>query len=397
MEPETHLLAYNIPARAVSADHASDLGKPERRLTITGVARPVSEDEEPYVQGIWYDRFLTAGDDSDEEESDDEEDGEAEGVGEGRSSTLELTSSQEARGGCLDVGRAHRSKSGGVEGAHSGAVSGKSLNGTAKLSKPGDLKKRSDPLIVAENMWQNIVMDGSEGPVSDGPLIEVGNHAGSSAENLGVRKDVNGEALEGQEGAFISWESPANNDKNKQLGAVFEVSEGFDDSEVEYSTEIVLPPGTAVEGDAVVVDWSEKPKPTFYKLEILSIRLDCGSGGQSNIEVRDFAFAEPDILAHFSTTIMEKVNSGGIKLEAALKALVQRCNGLEAEEVLLVGIDCLGVDLRVQFGIEIQTVRVPFSRRATCEESAEKLLDQLLFPRPGQRRAKRKGQQWNTQ
>ncbi|KAL2651789.1 hypothetical protein R1flu_019917 [Riccia fluitans] len=383
--------AYKV-SEAVSADHASDLGKPERRLTITGVARPVSEDEEPYVQGIWYDRFLMASDESDDES--DDEDGEAEEPGERRKNALELTSTQE---GCLDVGRAHRPKSVGAEGAHSGVVSGKSFNGTAKLSSPGDRIKRTDPLVVADHMWQNIVIDGNEGPVSDGRLIEVGNSSGSPAENLGVRKDMNREALENQEGAIISWDSPANNDTNKQLGAVFEVSEGLDETEVEYSTEIVLPPGTTVDGDTIVVDWAEKPKPTFYKLEILSIRLDRGTGGQSNIEVRDFAFAEPDILAHFSTAIMEKINADGNKVDTALKALVQRCKGLEAEEVSLVGIDCLGVDLRVQFGIEIQTIRVPFSRRATCEESAEKLLDQLLFPRPGQRRSKKKGQQWNTQ
>ncbi|KAG6553855.1 hypothetical protein Mapa_004772 [Marchantia paleacea] len=398
--------AYKV-SEAVTADYASDLGKPARRLTITGVARPVTEDEEPYVQGIWYDRFLMADDDSDDDGEESGDDDVTEVVGDEAHNhdgdDLGSTSSQAARSGRQDGGRTNRLKAGGTEGTHNGIIFGKSLNGTAKLSSSGDLKKRPDPLVLAENVWQNIVTDGAERSMNDGPLIEVGNSAGNPAENLGARKDVNREGHESQEGAIISWEPPANKDKNKQLGSLFEGSEVLDENvEVEYSTEIVLPPGTTIEGDAIVGEWSERTKSpgggaTFYKLEILSIRLDRGTGGQSNIEVRDFAFAEPDVLAHFSTAIIEKVNSGGSKVETALKALVLRCKGLEAEEVSLVGIDCLGVDLRVQCGIEVQTIRVPFSRRATCEDSAEKFLDQLLFPRLGQRRPRKKGQQWNPQ
>lgn len=39
------------------------------------------------------------------------------------------------------------------------------------------------------------------------------------------------------------------------------------------------------------------------------------------------------------------------------------------QEVSLVGVDCLGLDLRVRCGIEVQTLRVPFSRRVCTEKS----------------------------
>lgn len=124
---------------------------------------------------------------------------------------------------------------------------------------------------------------------------------------------------------------------------------------------------------------------TFYKQEILSIRLDRCTSGHSNIKVWNFVFVELEVMAHISTIIMEKPNSGGSKVETIHKTLVLRCKGLEVEQVSLLGIDCIGVDLQVQFEIEVQTIQVSFSKRATCENLAEKFLDQLLFPRLGQR------------
>lgn len=52
---------------------------------------------------------------------------------------------------------------------------------------------------------------------------------------------------------------------------------------------------------------------------------------QTIVEVQDFAFAEPDVLAHFSSNILERVNGGGRKIENALKALCQRAKGLDVE------------------------------------------------------------------
>lgn len=44
-------------AQAVTTDHTEEMNKPTKRLTISGIVRKVTEEEEPYVQSLWYDRF----------------------------------------------------------------------------------------------------------------------------------------------------------------------------------------------------------------------------------------------------------------------------------------------------------------------------------------------------
>lgn len=47
------------------------MSKPTKRLTITGIVRKVTEEEEPYVQSLWYDRFWWDEDNENEEEESD--------------------------------------------------------------------------------------------------------------------------------------------------------------------------------------------------------------------------------------------------------------------------------------------------------------------------------------
>lgn len=65
--------------------------------------------------------------------------------------------------------------------------------------------------------------------------------------------------------------------------------------------------------------------------------------------MQDFSFAEPDALAHFSSTIMERVNSGGKKIENALKALCQRAKGLDVE------VSSLKVLQAIRYGLSLHT------------------------------------------
>ncbi|XP_021895560.1 uncharacterized protein At3g49140 isoform X3 [Carica papaya] len=51
------------------------------------------------------------------------------------------------------------------------------------------------------------------------------------------------------------------------------------------------------------------------------------------------------------------------------------------QEANLVGVDSLGMDVRVRYGSELQTHRFPFKVRATSEVAAGKQIEQLLFPR----------------
>ncbi|WZZ66645.1 hypothetical protein YC2023_078015 [Brassica napus] len=94
--------------------------------------------------------------------------------------------------------------------------------------------------------------------------------------------------------------------------------------------------------------------------------------------------AEPDILVHSTSTIIERFNNRGISSGIALKALCKK-KGLHAEEANLISVDSLGMDVRVFSGAKVQTHRFPFKTRATTEMAAEKKIHQLLFP-PSRRR-----------
>uniref|UniRef100_A0A2P2KPW8 Uncharacterized protein At3g49140 n=1 Tax=Rhizophora mucronata TaxID=61149 RepID=A0A2P2KPW8_RHIMU len=87
---------------------------------------------------------------------------------------------------------------------------------------------------------------------------------------------------------------------------------------------------------------------TLYRLEIMGIELFSVYGNQSTISLQDFQDAEPDVLLHSTSAIVELFHAKGIRFDTALKALCKK-KGLHVE--------------------------------ATCEVAAEKQIHQLLFPR----------------
>ncbi|KAK7372768.1 hypothetical protein VNO80_06156 [Phaseolus coccineus] len=128
---------------------------------------------------------------------------------------------------------------------------------------------------------------------------------------------------------------------------------------------------------------------TLYRLEILKIKLHSMYGYQSEISVLEFQDAEPDILAHSSSEILERFNRF---CDDDLKALCKK-KGLEAEGAYLVGVDSLGVDVRVFSGAEVKTHRFPFKIQAATINAAAKQIWQLLFPRS---RRKKNMKKWRT-
>ncbi|KAL9431678.1 hypothetical protein AB3S75_026805 [Citrus x aurantiifolia] len=129
---------------------------------------------------------------------------------------------------------------------------------------------------------------------------------------------------------------------------------------------------------------------TLYRLEIMRIELFSVYGIRSPVSLQDFQDAEPDILVHSTSAIIEHFSLKGIRCNVALKALCKK-KGLNVEEANLIGVDSLGMDVRVFFGVEVRTHRFPFKIRATSEVAAEKQIQQLLFPRS--RRKKLRSQQ----
>ncbi|KAL9275067.1 hypothetical protein AKJ16_DCAP21341 [Drosera capensis] len=123
----------------------------------------------------------------------------------------------------------------------------------------------------------------------------------------------------------------------------------------------------------------------FYKLEMTKIDFIFPIGYQKDVEVEAYRNARPDAIAHSASKIISRVNAAGEKTTQALKSLCWRCKGIQVEEVSLIGVDSLGLDLRVCSGTQIQTLRFPFNSRATSEYSAERQLNDLLFPRSNQK------------
>jgi hypothetical protein len=100
---------------------------------------------------------------------------------------------------------------------------------------------------------------------------------------------------------------------------------------------------------------------------------------QTEVEVEDVRKAQPDVIACASDGILTRLEEDGDKLTEALRSLCWRNNGIQAEEVKLIGIDSLGFDLRICSGMQIETLRFAFSIRATSEHNAEGQLRELLF------------------
>jgi hypothetical protein len=101
---------------------------------------------------------------------------------------------------------------------------------------------------------------------------------------------------------------------------------------------------------------------SLYRLEIVGIELLSLYGAESSISLQDFQDAEPDILVHSTSAIIERFNNRGINSSIALKALCKK-KGLHAEEANLISVDSLGMDVRVFAGAQVQTHRFPFKTR----------------------------------
>lgn len=131
----------------------------------------------------------------------------------------------------------------------------------------------------------------------------------------------------------------------------------------------------------------------FYKLEMIKIQLVSSHGHPNFVDIEDFMKAQPDAIVHSAPKIISRVKSGGEKTIQALKSMCWRCKGIQVEEVVLVSVDSLGFDLRICSGTQVQTLRFAFKKRASSEYSAERQLNDLLFPRVHKFQQKKESQQ----
>ncbi|THG11913.1 hypothetical protein TEA_018082 [Camellia sinensis var. sinensis] len=128
---------------------------------------------------------------------------------------------------------------------------------------------------------------------------------------------------------------------------------------------------------AIVERFGEKGTRCNFALKALCKKK--GLYVESAIGLQDFQEAEPDVLVHSTPAIVERFGEKGTRCNFALKALCKK-KGLYVEGANLIGVDSLGMDVRVFSGIEVRTHRFPFKVQATSEGAAEKQIHQLLFP-----------------
>ncbi|KAI3826586.1 hypothetical protein L1987_00634 [Smallanthus sonchifolius] len=146
------------------------------------------------------------------------------------------------------------------------------------------------------------------------------------------------------------------------------------------------------DGDGYDQNWKDENinynASIFYRLEIMRVELFSVYGVQSAINLQDFRDAEPDILVHSIPDIIAHFGDNTMDCNIALKSLCKK-NGFQVERANIIGVDSLGMDVRVFTGLEVRTHRFPFKIRATSETAAEKQIQQLLFPRARRKRLSR--------
>ncbi|KAL9263737.1 hypothetical protein AKJ16_DCAP09221 [Drosera capensis] len=119
---------------------------------------------------------------------------------------------------------------------------------------------------------------------------------------------------------------------------------------------------------------------TYYRLDIVNVDLFSVYGVQACHDVNkdDFLDAVPDALVDSASAIIERLDMRGVDCNAAVKAMCKR-KGILLGEAYLIGIDSLGIDVRVLHGRKVQTHRFAFKVQAKSESTAEKQLLRLLL------------------
>ncbi|KAJ7294143.1 hypothetical protein O6H91_01G009100 [Diphasiastrum complanatum] len=320
-------------SETATRDSRMSMYKPSKKLKITGVVRQVTKEEEPYIRKLWNDRHVS---DDDDDFSEDEEEDKPEH--EAISSAVVVENLEFLDDASYNIGNKERvTKDGALEASE-----------VLKLKQEEERKCRNTEGSL--ELFIDVALP-NEDMITTEPTLE----SRSLDDESGLEKMTS---------------------SNAEMATDISLTE---ESSVPRLSDITP------DGPTILSEWYEEDEPgsLFYKLEIFSIELNASPGNQSSVEIKDFLYAKPDIIGHDASSLVDQINAGGKKFETALKLLCQREKGIQVEEASVVGIDSLGMDVRISCGIEIKNVRFSFNKRAKCADSAEKLVNQLLYSRPG--------------
>lgn len=255
--------------QAVSADHTEIIDKPTKRLTLTGVVRKVTEQEEPYVQSLWYDRFLWNENDDDEVEEEavqgegrEEEGGEEEGKKRSESDKNVRTRATVGNG-------APSTSNSSAQGQGTGKTKLGLKNGKRNANK--DEQRVNGQKLKPEDVWQLTTSD-SENPDISLPASEV-------VDGQDATRGINGARNRGTSTSGVS----VTDDKVLEVGSRIEDLTTEDQEGSKELDSISDEEGGAVEGEWTEESTSGEVGTTFYKLELISLQLDTSSGLQVSI------------------------------------------------------------------------------------------------------------------
>ncbi|XP_047091680.1 uncharacterized protein At3g49140-like isoform X1 [Lolium rigidum] len=122
-------------------------------------------------------------------------------------------------------------------------------------------------------------------------------------------------------------------------------------------------------GDEPLKDSKKESGATFFKVEVLSIELITAYGTEPKVKIEEYRKSRPDIIAHSAPNIISRLRAGGDKITQALKSLCWRCKAIPVEEAAIIGVDCLGFDLRLCSGTQVQTLRFAFPTKSSAQRS----------------------------
>jgi hypothetical protein len=249
--------------QAVTTDHTEEMNKPTKRLTITGVVRRVTEEEEPYVQSLWYDRFWWDEDNDGEEEADSL-------AGEDES-TKETDKDKGTRTRWKVVnGAPSTSKAG--DGKNPSGVRRTSTKGGVEVDEQRSRNRGLRPSSTSDSTISDTEVDNGQDVIrrevrASNIVRDSAGVSSSDDEAALVGSIIEGEILEGEVGDILEGE----------VGDILEGEVGD-----------ILEGASVDGGDAVEGEWTEESTSwdvgtTFYKLEMLSMQLDLNSGLQVRI------------------------------------------------------------------------------------------------------------------
>lgn len=231
--------------QAVTTDHTEEMNKPTKRLTITGVVRRVTEEEEPYVQSLWYDRFWW------DEDNDGEEEGDSLA---GEDETTKET----------DKDKGMRTR-------------WKVVNGAPSTSKAGDGKP--NPTGMRKTSTKGGVEVDEQRSRNGGLRPSPTSDSTNSDTEVDNGQDVTRRELRASNIVRDSAGVSSSTDEAALVGSILE------GEILEGEVGDILEGASVDGGDAVEGEWTEESTSwdvgtTFYKLEMLSIQLDLNSGLQ---------------------------------------------------------------------------------------------------------------------